>query len=57
MFIANQFHLLSDLKFNEGYANFKINRFKNAIDAFTQSHLVAIKSKINLTTYQQKVVK
>lgn len=40
-----QYHLLSDLKFNEGYASFKVDRMNDAIDAFSKSHNFALKSK------------
>ena len=41
-------HLLSDLKYNEGYAHFKQNDFECSINAFQQSHQFALKSKIFL---------
>ena len=49
--LANQYHLLSDLKFNEGYASFKIHQLKDAVDAFSQSHKIAVKSKFKLNIF------
>ncbi len=43
------FYLLSDLKFNEAYAFFKLGNLDQAISCFEQSHQYALKSKkINL---------
>ena len=42
--------IYSDLKFNEGYANAKLNQITEAIEAFHESHKFSIKSK----TYLQK---
>ena len=39
------YYFLSDLKYNEGYANAKLSKYDEAIIAFMQSHNYAKKSK------------
>lgn len=44
-------YLLSDLKYNEGYARFMLNDPNSSIDAFKLSHQYALKSKISFFDY------
>jgi hypothetical protein len=39
------YHFLSDLKYNEGYAQAKLKNYEDAIFEFTQSHKFAKNSK------------
>ena len=43
--INKEYHLFSDLKYNEGYAKANLNELNEAVKAFTQSHEYALKSK------------